>query len=300
MARTRDVVVGVIIVLGFLIGLMVMAFMFIGMMSGGGDLNLTGLGGNIGVVEVFGVVDEYSGRKAIEQINDWVDKGSIKAIVLHVVSPGGEVAISQEMHDAVLRARERKPVVASMGAVAASGGLYVAVASDRIVANPGTLTGSIGVIMQFWQADKLMEKVGVEFETVKSGEFKDVGTLDRQMTAQEHLMLRSVVMDTYEQFVQAVSEGRSMDPDRVRELADGAIYTGHQALNYGLVDTLGGLHEAVQMAADLAGITGEPKIVRPYEPRELTIFDFLGGLLRLDPARTGGIGEGPRLMYLYR
>lgn len=300
MARTRDIVVGVIIGLGFLVGLAVMALMFIGMMSGGGDLGLTGLGGNVGIVEIFGVLDESSGRRAIEQINDWVDKGSIKAIVLHVVSPGGGVAISQEVHDAILRAREHKPVVASMGAVAASGGLYVAVASDRIVANPGTLTGSIGVIMQFYQADKLMEKVGLELETVKSGEFKDVGSLDREMTEQEQLMLRSVVMDTYEQFVQAVAEGRSMDPDRVRELADGAIFTGHQALNYGLVDTLGGLHEAVQIAAALAGLTGEPELVRPYEPRKVTIFDLLGRVLSLDPRQAGGILEGPRLMYLYQ
>lgn len=300
MARTRDIVVGVIIGLGFLVGLMLMALVFIGMMSGGADLALTGLGGNVGVVEIFGVLDEHSGRRAIEQINDWIDRGSIKAIVLHIVSPGGEVSISQELHDAILRAREQKPVVASMGAVAASGGLYVAVASDRIVANPGTLTGSIGVIMQFMQADQLMEKVGVEYETVKSGEFKGVGSMDREMTEQEELMLRSVVMDTYEQFVQAVADGRNMDVDRVRELADGAIFTGHQALNYGLIDTLGGLHEAVLMAADLAGIEGEPEIVRPYKPREVTIFDLLGRFLSFDPGQSGGFLAGPRLMYLYR
>ncbi len=300
MARKRDIIVGVIIGLGFLVGLMIMALMFIGMISGGGDLALAGLGGNVGVVEIFGVIDESSGRRAIEQLDDWVDRGSVKAIVLHIVSPGGEVAISQEMHDAILRARERKPVVASMGAVAASGGLYVAVAADRIVANPGTLTGSIGVLMQFMQADKLLEKVGIGFETVKSGEFKDVGSLDREMTEQEQLMLRSVVMDTYEQFVQAVAEGRSMDPDRVRELADGAIFTGHQAVNYGLVDTLGGLYEAARIAADLARITGEPKLVRPYEPRKVRIFDLLGSLLSLDPRTPGGIMDGPRLMYLYR
>jgi len=302
MAKKRDVIVGIIIGSIFLFSFGFMGLMFLGLLSGdNGDLDFSTVGsGNIGVVEVFGVIDEPLGRRVIKYLDRWADNNSIKAIVVHVNSPGGGVAISQEIYDAIKRAGADKPIICSFASVAASGGYYIACASDRIVANPGTLTGSIGVIMQFYTFEALMNKVGVSTETIKSGELKDVGAMDRPMTQKEELMLKSVVMDSYEQFVEAVSEGRHLDKEDVYPLADGSIYTGLQAYNLGLVDELGGLKEAIDLAAEMAELTGEPKIIKPYERQEVTIFDLLGGF-------SGFLGKtvenqlvGPQLMYLYQ
>ncbi|MFQ5453220.1 MAG: signal peptide peptidase SppA, partial [Candidatus Zixiibacteriota bacterium] len=268
--------------------------------SPGGDFEIAGLGSNIGVIEVFGVLDEETGRKAIKQIDKWTESSSIKAIVLHINSPGGGVAISQEIYDAIKRAREEKPIVSSMASVAASGGYYIACATDRIIANPGTLTGSIGVIFQFHTFQKLMDKVGINTETVKSGELKDVGSYSRSMTEKERLMLRSVVMDTYEQFVNIVAEGRGKEIDEIYPLADGSIYTGLQAYNLGLVDTLGGLNEAVEIAAELADIEGKPKVVRPHKRKKISIFDMFGNINEILNKSIETSISGPQLMYLYQ
>ena len=300
MAKKRDIVIGVIIAVVFVISFGLFGFMFLGVVSQNGDFDLGGTGGNIGVVEVFGVIDEPMGRKAIKQIDKWADNNSIKALIIHVNSPGGGVAISQEIYDAMRRAKDIKPVVTAMASVAASGGYYIACASDRIIANPGTLTGSIGVIFQFHTFDGLMEKVGVGTETVKSGELKDVGSYSRPMTDKEEMMLRAVVMDTYEQFVGVVAEGRGMDVEEIYPLADGSIYTGLQAYNLGLVDTLGGLNEAVEIAADLAGLESKPKLVRPYESKKVTIFDLLGNIGNIVNNSLENPISGPQLMYLYQ
>jgi len=169
-----------------------------------------------------------------------------------------------------------------------------------VVANPGTLTGSIGVIFQFHTAEKLLEKVGVATETIKSGELKDVGSYSHSMTEKEELMLRSVVMDSYEQFIEVVATGRNMEIQDVRDLADGAIFTGHQAYNYGLVDTLGGLSEAIDMAAELAGLEGEPDVVRPYERRQVGLLDLLGNVLKGVDQRIQQPFRGPQLLYLFQ
>ncbi len=300
MAKKRDIVIGVIIAVGFLMAIGFFGLVFIGIMSEGGDLELSSLGNNIGVVEMFGVMDESSGRPVIKQLDKWAESGSIKAIVVHVDSPGGGVAISQEIFDAMKRAREEKPIVVAMASVAASGGYYIACAADRVIANPGTLTGSIGVIFQFHTFGELMDKVGIATETVKSGELKDVGSYSRSMTKKEALMLRSVVMDTYEQFVEVVAEGRGKDVDEIYPLADGSIFTGLQAYNLGLVDTLGGLNEAVLLAADLAEIDGEPRIVRPYRRKKGGLFDLISSLLENLNRSVETPLAGPRLMYLYQ
>ncbi|RME28306.1 MAG: signal peptide peptidase SppA, partial [Candidatus Zixiibacteriota bacterium] len=223
-----------------------------------------------------------------------------KDIQLYINSPGGGVAISQEIYDAIRRASEEKPVVASMASVAASGGYYVACGADRIVANPGTITGSIGVIFQFHTFGELMNKVGIGTETVKSGELKDVGSISRKMTNKERLMLKSVVMDTYEQFVQVVADAREKKPEEVYPLADGSIYTGQQAYNLGLVDDLGGLKEAVDEAAQMAGISGEPRVIRPRKREKIGIFDLIGGLFHGIPQQVNEQLSMPELMYLYR
>ena len=302
MARKRDVVVGVIVGGSFLVAFVIFAFMIVGIMSGEGNFSMAGIGGgDVGVVEVFGAIDEVSGRVVIDDLDDWARNSSVKAIVLHVNSPGGGVAISQEIYDAILRVRrEDKPVVVSMASVAASGGYYIACAADRIVANPGTLTGSIGVIFQFPTLGGLFEKIGVEYETVKSGELKDVGNLSRRMTKKEELMLKAVVMDTYEQFVQVVSEGRGMDPEEIYPIADGSIYTGSQALKYGLVDTLGGLEEAILLAADLAGVEGDPSVVRPYRREKTGLIDLLGSAVNEVTGQVSQRFSEPKLLYLYQ
>lgn len=301
MAKKRDIVVGVIIIFSFVVAMGFMGLMFIGLMAGESDFEIGGFGGGeVGVIELFGAIDEELGRTFIRQLDRWADKGSIEAIVVHINSPGGGVSISQEIYDAVKRAREKKPVVAAMASVAASGGLYVACAADRVVANPGTVTGSIGVIFQFNTFRGLMDKIGVDAETIKSGELKDVGSPYRSMTKKEELMLRSVVMDTYEQFVSAVAEGRGMEPEQIYPLADGSIFTGLQAYNLGLVDSLGGLHEAINMAADLAGIGEDPSVVRPFRRRKGSIFDLLGSILRKINTEIDRSVSGPQLLYLYR
>jgi len=300
MARKRDIIAGVIIAVVMTGALGMFALIFFGALSQSGEVSFGGFGGSVGVVEVNGVISEEMGRPLIEQIDKWTENDAIKALVLHINSPGGGVAISQEIYDAVKRARDVKPVVASMASVAASGGYYIACAADRIVANPGTLTGSIGVIFEFHTVGKLLDKVGVGTEVIKSGELKDVGTYARDMTKKEELMLRSVVMDSYEQFVEAVAEGRGMERDEIYPLADGSVFTGLQAENLGLVDTLGGLTEAIDLAADLADLTGEPHVIRPRERRQLTIFDLLGGVLHTVNSTVKGEIGGPELLYLYR
>lgn len=299
MAKKRDVIIALIIGGAFVVTFGFFGLMVIGIMSGGPGYDFSGSGGNIGVVEMFGVIDEGSGRPVIRQLEKWGESNSIKGIVVHVNSPGGGVAISQEIYDAILRVRDedKKPVVVSMASVAASGGYYIACAADRIVANPGTVTGSIGVIFQYHTAKGLLDKFGIKTETVKSGELKDVGSYSKNATEKERLMLRSVVMDTYEQFVGVVAEGRGKEREEIYPLADGSIYTGLQAQNLGLVDELGGLKEAVQLAADLADIT-DPKIVRPYKRDKIGLFDLLNGLVGSVTAKVENSMAGPRLMYL--
>lgn len=301
MARTRDVVIGVIIGGAFLMALAIFGFMFIGLMTSSQDMDFSGLGsGDIGVVEMFGVIDEASARPIIKQLDRWAETKSIKAIIVHIDSPGGGVAPSQELYDAIIRAKQEKPVVADMASVAASGGYYIACAADKIMANPGTITGSIGVIFQFYTLKGLFDKVGVATETVKSGELKDVGSMARPMTEKEQKMLQSVVNDSYEQFVEVVAAGRQMDKVEVYPLADGSIYTGLQAYNLGLVDTLGGFQQAIDLAADLADIAGEPTLVRPAKREKISVFDFLGQMVGKVSGQIDNSMSGPRLLYLYQ
>jgi protease-4 len=298
MARTRDIWVGVIIGGSFLLVFGFFALMFIGLASGDGDMSFGSFDGSVGVIPMFGIMDESSGRPVINYLDRWRENSSIKAIVIHVNSPGGGTAISQEIYDAILRARDEKPVVVSMAGVAASGGYYIACAADRIVANPGTVTGSIGTIMSFHTFERVLDKLGIGTETIKSGELKDVGAYSHDMTSKEKLMLRSVVMDGYEQFVGAIAEGRGMEREDVYAVADGSIFSGLQAYNLGLVDTLGGLNAAVELAAELAGIDEDPDIVRPRTRSRGFLSDLVSSLLGDLGHQVGGAVSGPRLMYL--
>lgn len=226
----------------------------------------------IALVRVEGVI--MDAQTTVGELKRFGDNPSIKAIVLRIDSPGGGVVPSQEIHDAVQRVRNKsnKAVIASMGTVAASGGYYIAAATDRIMANPGTLTGSIGVIMEMANIEGLLKKIGVEGIVVKSGRYKDVGSPLRKMSDEEQALLQSVMDDVHKQFIEAVAEGRSLEVADVKALADGRIFTGRQAKDAKLVDELGNLDDAIQLAAEIAGIEGEPKVVEPrrrFSLREL-------------------------------
>jgi protease-4 len=238
-------------------------FFFVGTLvfSSSRGSRLLSFGSKVGVVEVAGEID--SSRETIEDILNFKEDTSIKAVVLRIDSPGGGVGPSQEIHEEVKKLAEVKPVVASMGSVAASGGYYMAVPAKKIFANAGTLTGSIGVIMEFTSYQVLLEKVGLKSQVVKSGEHKDIGSPTRPMSENDRKILQSVIDDVHRQFVTAVAEGRKMKPDVVQKLADGRIFTGRQALELGLVDSLGNLQDSIDAAANLAGIVGEPRIVYP-------------------------------------
>ena len=234
---------------------------------------LSGIGaGKVGLVRITGLIAES--ESAIEQIRKFARDDSIQAIVLRVNSPGGGVGPSQEIYEEIRKLRGKKVVVTSMGALAASGGYYIACASEKIYANPGTITGSIGVIMNFVNVKDLVEKIGIRGMVVKSGEYKDIGSPVRDMKPGERRLLQGVIDNVHAQFVNAVAEGRGLDRKQVLAIADGRIFSGEQARELGLVDTLGNLQDAVEEAGRMAKIEGEPKLVLPPKKR-LSILELL-------------------------
>jgi protease IV len=222
---------------------------------------VTFLGDRIGLVKIEGIIAES--REVIQEIHEYKKDPGVKAILLRINSPGGGVVPSQEIYEEVRKIRDegQKKVFVSMGTVAASGGYYIASASDRIIANPGTLTGSIGVIMELANVEGLLKKIGVESLVIKSGRHKDTGSPFRKMQPEEREILQRLLDDVHEQFVQAVSQGRGLPEEEVRKFSDGRIFTGRQAKEMGLVDDLGNLQDAIQLAADIVGIKGEPRVV---------------------------------------
>jgi protease-4 len=225
----------------------------------------------IGIVTVEGPI--ITSKDTIEELKTYRKDNSIKAIILRVESPGGGVAPSQEIYEEVKKTAKEKPVVVSMGAVAASGGYYISAPATKIVANPGTLTGSIGVIMEIPNIKGLMEKIGVKTEVIKSGRYKDIASIFKDMEPEQRKILQSVLDDVHEQFIKAVAEGRRLPVNQVRELADGRVFTGSQALQLKLVDELGNMEDAIELARELAGIKGEPQIV--YKKEKISIIELL-------------------------
>lgn len=251
-------------VLIFFLGLFLMA-MGAGMVSSiYGEGGFSGSGDKIAVVEIKGII--LDAEETIAQIKKHVNNPRVKAIVLRIDSPGGAVAPSQEIYQEVKRAAKSKQIVASMGSIAASGGYYVACPAHKIIANPGTITGSIGVIIEFTNISGLLDMMRVKTETIKSGDYKDIGSPLRDMKSNERKLLQSFVDNVHNQFVNAVAESRGMDKEKVREIANGMIYSGEQALGLGLVDELGGFEDAIKLAGKLAGIEGEPSVI--YPPKE--------------------------------
>ena len=249
----------------------------------------------VGLIEIVGDIDSSEG--VVDQLEHMRLDSTVRAVVLRLDSPGGGVGASQEIYEAVRKVRDAdKPVIASMGGVAASGAYYIACAADSIVANPGTLTGSIGVIMSFPNTEELFKKVGVRFEVVKTGKFKDIGSLSRPMTPEERDLLQTVLSNVYEQFVSAIAEGRGLERRDILPYADGRIFSGDQAQAYGFVDRLGDLNDAIQLAASMADIKGRPVVVRK-ERRRVSLLDLFQDKLQLVP---GFSQSGPRLEYRLR
>jgi len=292
MARRRsDVIIGVILIVavGFILWWAIAMFR----VPESGRMTYRG-SGDVAVLHIRGMIVEPA--DFIERLERFIDREDVRAIVLRIESPGGVVAASQEMYEAVKRARDsEKPVVTSMGSIAASGGYYVALGSDSILANPGTLTGSIGVLMDFPEITKLLESIGVEYHSVTSGPLKNAGAPYEQWDEQTREYYKSIVMDSYEQFVSVVAQERRLSVDSVRTLADGRVYTGNQAANHGLIDGLGDLHEAIQLAASMAGITDEPTVIKPVE-REIRLWDVLFGDIE---ELVNRIPRTPQLEYRY-
>ncbi len=236
-------------------------------------------GDKVGLVEITGTM--VNAAPVVDQIVGFAKDEDIRAIVVRIESPGGVVAAAQEIYAELRKVRDGgKPVVASMGGVAASGGYYVACGADSIVANPGTLTGSIGVIMSFPNTQELFKKIGIGFEVVKTGEYKDIGSFARAMTPAERKLLGGLLEDVYDQFVTVVSVERNIELETVKTFSDGRLLTGRQAHNLGLVDQLGDFRDALLLAGRLAGISGEPTVVRPRR-KAITLWDIIENLLGL-------------------
>lgn len=253
-----------LLVLVVVLVLLVVALWLLGKVGAGGFAFFRP---KIGVVEIRGVIEDP--EEALRWLKAFGQDDGVRAVILRVDSPGGAVGATQEIYQEVLRVKAEKVVVASLGNIAASGGYYIASAAHRIVANPGTITGSIGVVMYFADFEGLMRKVGIRGHTIKSGPFKDTGSPFRDMTPEEREVLEGVIRDVHEQFIEAVARGRGLPLEEVREVADGRILSGRQALELGLVDQLGGFEEAVELAKELAGIKGEPEILYGRKKRGL-------------------------------
>ncbi len=261
--------------LGVIAALLVFFFsvlFFIGRHSGGKGGRFA-FGDKIAIVDVKGVITQSSG--VIEEIQQYLADEGVKAIILRVDSPGGGVGPSQEIYREIMRIKShsKRKVVTSMGSVAASGGYYIACASDLIVANPGTITGSIGVIMQFSNLEELLKKIGVKGVVIKSGEHKDIGSPFREMTPDERRIMQEVLDNVHQQFIQAVAEGRKLERSKVAQIADGRILTGEQAKNLGLVDELGNLQDTIDITAKMVGIVGKPNVL--YPKKKISIWELL-------------------------
>ena len=236
----------------------------------------------IGIVDIHGVI--LDSEETLKNIIRYTRNKDVKAVILRIDSPGGGVAATQEIYQELLRLRKEKKIVAALGAVAASGGLYVAAAADKVVANPATVTGSIGVIMQSLNLEDLMHKVGVKSVVIKSGQYKDIGSATRPMKDEERALLEGVVKEMHRQFVHDVAKGRKLPEDKVAAQADGRIFTGQQALALGLVDKLGNFQDALALAKNLAGLQGDVRLILPRKKDSL-LRELLDGRtsLRLTP-----------------
>lgn len=262
------------IALGAFATMTLAGLILVAVMASGGPNGL-GFGDGIALVRVDGVIADDG--VILEDLRRFRRDASVKGYVVAINSPGGAVGPSQSVYRELRRLRDEDgmPVVASIGAMGASGGYYIALAADTIMALPGSVTGSIGVIMEFPNVSELMDRVGVDMDVVKSSEQKDMGSPFRPMSERDRELLRSVVDDVYEQFVDVVVEERGLTDAEVRSVADGRVLSGRQALERGLIDRLGNMHDAMDVAGGMAGLGPDPRVVRPPADRGITLLDLL-------------------------
>lgn len=290
--KKRGILTLLVIFGGLFLGLMVFIGVLVAAFSPDG---FGGPGDRVGVVEVDGAI--MDSKKIIENLRRFEDDDSVRGVVVRVNSPGGAVAPSQEIFYAVRRLKQKKPVVISMGTTAASGGYYVACGADVIFANPGTITGSIGVITQFFNLEGLVDRFDLEVNTVTSGEYKDAGSPFKPFSPSDEAYFAGMVDDIHRQFVEDVAECRGMGLDEAAEVADGRIFTGRQAKDLNLVDYLGTLQDAIDYVAEQTGLD-DPPVVYPPEDR----LGLFGELFRVAVSSTAAEVQdqtSPRVMYLY-
>jgi len=265
MTRAGKIALGIILSLAGLF-LFSVFILFAGLFSAPADESLSTSGEKVAVI----ILDEpiLSSEPTVRQFKKYRENRSVKAIIFRIDSPGGGVAASQEIYEEVRKAvNAGKPVIVSMGAIATSGGYYVACPATKIFANQGTLTGSIGVIMQFLNFKELMDKVGINESTYKSGILKDAGSPYRAPTAEERKYFQFLLSDVHGQFIDAVSTARKIPRTKIEKLADGSVFSGRTAYRHGLIDTLGTFEDAIDYAAKEGGIKGTPKVVREMRRR---------------------------------
>src|SRR5438477_4390132 len=278
-----------------LFGFMLLAYSALKSASFTSDIE-SSAGARVGIVEVRGAIGGEGpagadAEKIVKLFKKYEKDDDIKSIVLRVDSPGGSVAPSQEIHDAVKRIKAKKKVIVSMGGLAASGGYYISAPADKIYAEPGTLTGSIGVIFMHFNVRGLLDWAKIDETTLKTGKYKDTLSPFRPIQETDREEIQSISDDVYDQFVKAVAEGRGMPEARVREIAEGRIYTGRKAKELKLVDSLGGLDEAVAFAWQQSGQSGEPKVQYPPKEHELSLRDLMRGAFQ---GAFQGASEGVR------
>ena len=290
--RRHPIIAGCAIIIAVTLIVSVFATVFFGPKSGKKPSIFSS--GKIALVEIKGVILES--RDILDELEEHRKNSDIRAVVVRIESPGGAVGPSQEIYSTLKQLDQEKPVIASMGSVAASGGYYIALGARKIVANPGTVTGSIGVIVEVSNIEDLMKWAKIRQEVIKSGPYKDIGSPFRPMTDEERKMLGDFVDDVYDQFVATVVQSRKLKKEDVLKLANGMIYTGKRALELKLIDKLGTLDDAVKTAAKEAGIEGEPEVVYPEKRSFLRQFleSRFRGFQNIIP------WEGIRVMYLFR
>jgi protease-4 len=269
MDRKSAIILGVILGGLFLalFGFLLLAFLVVRAGQEGGD-GFAG-GPSIGVLEITGTIE--SSDKSLKHLRRFAKDDRVKAILVRVDSPGGAVAPSQEIYTELRKMAEKRKVICSLGNVAASGGYYIAAGCEKIIASPGTITGSIGVVSQLPYLGDIARELKFHMVTIKSGKLKDMGNPFREMTEEERAYFQKMLDDVHEQFIQAVAEGRGLEVEQVRPIADGRILTGQQAKELNLIDEIGSFNDAIRLAAALTGIEGEPRLQYPPEDR---VFPF--------------------------
>ncbi|MEW6078647.1 MAG: signal peptide peptidase SppA [Thermodesulfobacteriota bacterium] len=253
------------------------------------------LGEKVGIVEVIGAIMDAGG--VISDLKTFRENPSIKAVVVRIDSPGGAVGPAQEIYREIRKTAGKKKIVASLGSVAASGGYYIAAAADTIMANPGTITGSIGVIMSYTNLEELFGKIGLSPVVIKSGEYKDIASPVRTMTEAERALLQEFAGDLHDQFINDVATGRGMDVAAVRQLADGRVFSGKKAREIGLIDNLGNLEDAIEMAGRMAGIEGDVVSVYPPKEEPFSLLEWISGMSAVEwvghiTTQLGGLSGG--------